>query len=693
VRSSATAEDLPTASFAGQQETYLNVHDDEELLRACQKCFASLFTDRAIIYRIEKGFDHFKVALSIGVQKMIRSDLACSGVMFTLDPETGFKDVVTINASYGLGESIVQGLVTPDEYVVHKPTFQAGFKSIIKKYVGAKQAKMIYTDSAELIKTVPVSSQQQHEFVLTDDEILELAQFSLIIEREYSALKKSWTPMDIEWAKDGIDGKLYIIQARPETVQARKDNNVLLQYRLKDLAHNAKPLVTGQSIGQKIATGAVRVIHNVTEIAQLQEGEILVTQMTDPDWVPAMRKAAGIITDHGGRTCHAAIVSRELGLAALVGAGNATELLQNEENVTLDCSRGAIGAVYKGILPFTTTKIKLSTLPKPCVPYMVNIADPDSAFECSFLPVAGVGLARVEFIISNTIKIHPMALIHPDKITDAATQKKIDELTEGYTDKKSFFVDSLSQGIGMIAAGFYPRPVIVRFSDFKTNEYRNLIGGIYFEPEEENPMLGFRGASRYYNERYKDAFALECAALKKARDVMGLTNIIIMVPFVRTTQEAQAVMREMKVHGLVRGKNNLKVYMMCELPANVVLMQKFSKYFDGFSIGSNDLTQFTLGVDRDSQMLADLFDERDEAVKEMLKLAIAGARKNKKSIGICGQAPSDYPELLPFLINCGISSISLNADSVIQALKKSVRFCKKSFFTRIRNYFFRRRVN
>ncbi|HEB41483.1 MAG TPA: phosphoenolpyruvate synthase, partial [Candidatus Dependentiae bacterium] len=674
VRSSATAEDLPTASFAGQQETYLNVRGDEQLLVSCKKSMASLFTDRAIVYRIEQGFDHFDVALSVGVQKMIRSDLASAGVIFSLDTESGFKEVVLIESSWGLGEAIVKGLVIPDEFMVFKPTLAQNFKPIIKKQLGTKTAKIIYANSDT--KTVPVPRAEQEQFSLTDDEILELARITVIIEDHYSALKNKWSPMDIEWAKDGIDGKIYVIQARPETVHAVKKETVLQQYVLKDgfQAHEKQLLLTGLSIGQQIVSGKVRIIEDVRDSGQVQEGDIIVTGMTDPDWVPVMKKAAGIVTDRGGRTCHAAIVSRELGITAIVGTHDATKKIEDKQVVTLDCSRGNVGFIYEGTIPFVVQDIRLTEIPTIPVALMVNIADPDSAFQVSFLPTAGVGLARLEFIITYSIKIHPLALIHPDRIKDKKVLQEIEMSTAAYPNKADFFVDRLAQGISMIAAAFYPRTVIVRLSDFKSNEYRNLIGGIYFEPEEENPMLGFRGASRYCHERYKEAFALECAALKKVRDTMGLTNVRIMVPFVRTVKEAVGVLREMKNNGLEKGVNGLQVVMMSEVPSNVLLVDEFSKLFDGFSIGSNDLTQLTLGVDRDSELLADIFDERDEAVKKIMKLAIEGAHRNGRYIGICGQAPSDYPEIAQFVISCGIDSISLNPDSVLPFL---MRYAKK----------------
>jgi pyruvate,water dikinase len=668
VRSSATAEDLPTASFAGQQDTFLNVVGDDDLLNACKKSMASLFNDRAIIYRIDQGFDHFKVALSIGVQKMIRSDGAVSGVAFSLDTESGFRDVVMIEASYGLGESIVQGLVTPDEYIVHKPTLHDGFVPIIKKTCGDKKTKIVYCSSGDVaVKTVDVPLDDQHMFALSDEEIIELAQFIVTIEKYYSSLKNGWSPMDIEWAKDARDGKLYIVQARPETIYAGKKALVLQQYTFNNNVQK-EVVVVGLSIGHKIVSGVARVVKGAQDIAQVKEGDIIVTEMTDPDWVPVMKRAAGIVTDRGGRTCHAAIVSRELAIPAIVGTKNGTTAIKNGDTITLDCFHGAVGTVYKGKLAYTIDETVLDDIPTLPVAVMVNIADPDSALQLSFLPVAGVGLARLEFIITNFIKVHPMALLYPERVEDKVVRAEIDTLTASYKNKIDFFVEQLSQGVGMIAAAFYPRPVVVRLSDFKSNEYRNLLGGSYFEPIEENPMIGFRGASRYYNERYKEAFALECQALLRVRAVMGLKNVKIMIPFVRTVQEAQFVVDEMALHGLVRGDDGLELVMMCEVPSNVIMIEEFSRYFDGFSIGSNDLTQLVLGVDRDSTILASLFDERDEAVNKMMVMAIEGAHKSGRYIGICGQAPSDYPEIAEFLIKAGIDSLSLNADSVLPFL-------------------------
>jgi len=674
VRSSATAEDLPTASFAGQQDSYLNISGEKELLDSYKKCVASLFNDRAIAYRIEQGFDHLKVALSVGVQKMIRSDLGCSGVAFSLDTETGFKDVVTIDASWGLGESIVQGVVIPDEFIVYKPMLSAGFAPIIKKRLGNKQTKIIYGGDGPT-KTITTSEDEQKTFTLTDTQILDLAKMVMTIEDHYSQKKGSWSPMDVEWARDGIDNKIYIIQARPETIHSGVAQNAhqITTYRLLSESKQAsKPhvLITGQSIGQQIVSGVARVIKSAQDIDQIQTGDILVTVMTDPDFVPIMKKAAGIITDQGGRTCHAAIVSRELKIPAIVGTMHVTSTIKTGQQVTIDCSQGKTGFVYDGLIQSEKVVVQLGQLPKLSVDVMVNIGDPDAAFATQKLPTQGVGLARLEFIISNTIKVHPMACVHPEKVTDKKIQKELDDLTYAYADKKQFFVDSLAQGVGMIAAAFYPRPVIVRLSDFKTNEYRNLLGGTYFEPIEENPMLGFRGASRYYHEQYRQAFALECAAMKKVRNEMGLTNIKIMIPFVRTVDEAHKVLQEMKSHELHRGNNGLEIYMMCEIPSNVILIDEFSALFDGFSIGSNDLTQLTLGVDRDSSFLSQFFDERDPAVLKMLKLAVEGSKRNKIHCGICGQAPSDFPEIAQFLIDEGIDSISLNADSVLPFLQR-----------------------
>jgi pyruvate, water dikinase len=677
VRSSATAEDLPDASFAGQQDTYLHVQGIENVLTYYKKCLASLFTDRAIAYRKEQGFDQVEIALSVGIQKMIRSDIACSGVAFSLDTESGFTGVVVINASCGLGEAIVQGSVTPDEYIVHKETLEQGFAPIIKKQLGKKSIKMIYGDSYDnLTKMVSVPQEDQYHYCLNNDEILELSRMVMTIEKHYSQQYRNpnfkSTAMDIEWAKDGIDGKIYIVQARPETVHAGKQANILHLYELEvnRVTIEDNIIVKGISVGQQIASGTARIINNVEEIDHISPTDIIITDMTNPDWVPAMKQAAGIITNQGGRTCHAAIVSRELGIPAIVGTQHATEKIVSGQHITLDCSNGTVGIVYDGIIPFTITELQLDNISTPPVPIMVNIADPDSAFKTSFLPTAGIGLVRLEFIITNALKIHPMALIYPDVITDPNIIEKIEQTTAAYNSKTEFFVEQLACAVGMMAAAFYPRPIIVRFSDFKSNEYYDLVGGSYFEPIEENPMIGFRGASRYYHERYKEAFALECHAMKIVRERMGLTNVKLMIPFCRTLTEAEKVINEMRINGLERGVNGLEVIMMCELPSNVMLIEEFSKYFDGFSIGSNDLTQTTLGIDRDSALVSPIFDERDQAVKKMLIKAIKGANKTGTYIGICGQAPSDFPELADFLIETGINSVSLTPDTVIPFLMR-----------------------
>ncbi|MCD4806521.1 MAG: phosphoenolpyruvate synthase [Methanococcoides sp.] len=665
VRSSATAEDLPNASFAGQQETYLNVHGYHSLKDACNRCLASLFTDRAISYRVHHKFDHFKVGLSIGVMKMVRSDLASSGVIFTIDTESGFEDVVFITGSYGLGENIVQGLVNPDEFYVFKPTLKEGYMPIIKKRIGSKEIKMIYGrgDSRILTRNVEVPLADQRKFCINDDEILTLAKYAATIEDHYSKKKGKAVPMDIEWAKDGNTDELFIVQARPETVQSRKRKDVLETYFLDE---RSDVLVTARSVGDKIATGTVHVIDDVSKLSSFKHGEILVADTTTPDWEPIMKRAAAIITNKGGRTCHAAIVSRELGVPAVVGAQDATEKLKNGMDVTISCAEGDIGRVYDGILHFHIETVDLKGLGKTKTEMMMNLGNPEEAFSLSMIPNDGIGLARLEFIISSYIKVHPMALIHPEKVEDESVLEEIEKLTAGYKSKEDYFVEKLSQGVATIVASFYPKPVVVRMSDFKSNEYASLIGGKYFEFEESNPMIGFRGASRYYDERYREGFALECKAMKKVRDEMGLTNLILMIPFCRRVEEAEKVIAEMKKNGLERGQNGLQVYVMCEIPSNVLLIDEFSKYFDGFSIGSNDLTQLTLGVDRDSEILASSFDERDEAVKKMVSMAVQGAKRNGKHSGICGQAPSDFPEFAEFLVREGIESISLNPDSVMK---------------------------
>jgi pyruvate,water dikinase len=665
VRSSATAEDLPDASFAGQQETYLNVRGEAALLDACRRAFASLFTDRAISYRADKGFDQVPIALSVGVQRMVRSDLASSGVMFTLDTETGFRDVVLINASYGLGETIVQGSVTPDEYCVFKPTLKKGFRPILQKTIGSKEFKLVYDEGgSRAVKTVPVAAGDRARCALDEDDILTLARWGCAIEDHYSRARGREMPMDIEWAKDGRSGELFVVQARPETIHARSDARVLEQYHLRE---HGRVLATGRSVGSRIATGAARVIPNAADLRQFQAGEILVTDKTDPDWEPIMKKAAAIVTNRGGRTCHAAIVSRELGVPALVGTANGTDAIATGQVVTVSCAEGDTGFVYEGARRFEVERIDLSSIERPATKIMMNVGNPDEAFALSFIPNDGVGLARLEFIINTAIGVHPMALVRYAQLGGQA-RADVDRLTAGYTDKPAFFVDKLAEGVATIAAAFYPKDVIVRLSDFKTNEYARLAGGIGFEPYEENPMIGFRGASRYYDERYRDGFALECRALKTVRETMGLSNVKIMVPFCRTLDEARRVVDEMARHGLRRRDNGLELYMMVEIPSNVILLSQFAQYFDGFSIGSNDLTQLTLGVDRDSEIVAHVFDERDQAVRELIAQAIRQARVLGRKIGLCGQAPSDYPEFADFLVECGIDSMSLNPDAVLRTM-------------------------
>ncbi|MEB3884879.1 phosphoenolpyruvate synthase [Lyngbya sp. CCY1209] len=662
VRSSATAEDLPDASFAGQQETYLNIRGLKAVLQATRKCFASLFTDRAISYRTLKGFDHFDVALSIGVQKMVRSDLATSGVMFSIDTETGFKNAVLITAAYGLGETVVQGAVNPDEYKVFKPTLREGFRPILEKRLGSKAMKMIY-DRTHSTRTVPVPEAQQRQFALSDNEILKLARWALAIEDHYSQIRGGYSPMDIEWAKDGQTGELFVVQARPETVESQKCDRVLRQYHIHG---GGEVLAEGRAVGDRVGQGKARVILNVQRIDEFRPGEVLVTQKTDPDWEPIMKKASAIITNSGGRTCHAAIIAREMGIPAIVGCGNATDAVRSGQEVTVSCAEGETGKVYEGLIPFAIAETVLDDLPKTRTQILMNVGNPEEAFRLASVPCDGVGLARLEFIIANHIKVHPLALIHFDDIEDEAARREIERLTAGFEQKPDYFVDKLAHGIGTIAAAFYPNPVVVRMSDFKSNEYANLLGGRQFEPEEENPMIGWRGASRYTDSKYRAAFALECRALKRVRDEMGLANVIPMIPFCRTPEEGRNVLAEMEKHGLKRGENSLQVYVMCELPSNVLLADEFCQVFDGFSIGSNDLTQLTLGLDRDSGLVAHIFDERDEAVKRMVKWAIAAAKKHGRKIGICGQAPSDYPEFARFLVEAGIDSISLNPDSVLK---------------------------
>lgn len=661
VRSSATAEDLPEASFAGQQETFLNITGGKELLDACRRCYASLFTDRAISYRDAHGFDHMKVALSVGVQKMVRSDRASAGVMFSIDTETGFPEAVVINASWGLGENVVKGAVTPDEYMVFKPLLRdPQLKPIIEKSLGTKEKKMVYaTGGTGTTRNVDTTMGERRAFVLEDGEIVQLARWASVIERHYGV------PMDMEWAKDGDTGELFIVQARPETVQSRREADVFTSYALKE---KGELLLTGLAIGQAVSAGSALVIKSADEIGRFEEGAILVTGMTDPDWVPIMKKAKGIVTDYGGRTSHAAIVSRELGIPAVVGTGSATKVLRDGEEITLSCAEGDQGHIYKGMLEFEETEMRLEDVPRVKTQMMMNISSPAAAFRWWRLPVRGVGLARMEFIVNNIIKIHPMALVRFDQVEDANARRAIEELTAGYGDKAEYFIENLAYGIARIAASRYPDEVIVRMSDFKTNEYADLIGGRQFEPEEENPMLGFRGASRYYSDRYREGFALECRALKRVRDEIGMTNVVIMIPFCRTLEEADRVLDVLSHNGLRRGERGLQVYVMAEIPSNIILAEQFAERFDGFSIGSNDLTQLVLGVDRDSAELKALFDERNEAVKRMIRSLIETAHRSGVKVGLCGQAPSDYPEFAEFLVEAGIDSISLNPDSVLPVI-------------------------
>ena len=662
VRSSATAEDLPDASFAGQQDTILNVKGEAKLIEACHQCYASLWTDRAISYRTAKGFDHFDVALSIGIQPMVRSDIACSGVMFTIDTESGFRDAVVINGAWGLGEAVVQGMATPDEWIIYKPTLKLGFRPIVCRKLGVKEVKMVFGDDGAGTQVRDVVETQRNRFCLAGFEVLQLAQWACAIEDHYSKRAGRHQPMDIEWAKDGITGELFILQARPETVHAQQTENYVEKYRLT--GDHGAPLVTGVAVGQKIGHGKAHVLLDPDRLTSFKQGEILVTSMTDPAWEPIMKRASAIVTDRGGRTCHSAIISRELGIPCIVGSGNATELLRSGTDITVSCAEGDRGNIYYGKIDFAVEKHQITDTERPRTKVMMNVGDPDHAFSVSRLPNDGVGLARLEFIINNHIGIHPMALVNYPNLRRREDIELISNriLEE---DPKEFFVRSLAEGIGRIAAAFYPKPVIVRMSDFKSNEYAMLIGGKEFEPEEENPMIGFRGASRYYDDRYKAGFRLECLALQRAREDMGLTNITPMIPFCRTVEEGEKVIALMAEHGLVQGENGLEIYAMCELPANVVFADEFLKVFDGYSIGSNDLTQLALGLDRDSEMVAHLFDERNGAVEKMVSMAIDAAIRSGKKIGICGQAPSDYPEFAEFLVRKGINSISLNPDTVI----------------------------
>jgi len=671
VRSSATAEDLPEASFAGQQETFLNVSGQDDLLEACRRCYASLFTDRAIAYREEQGFDHMDVALSVGVQTMVRSDKSGSGVMFTIDTETGFPDVVVINAAWGLGENVVQGTVNPDEYIVFKPLLDEEHVPIVGKHLGEKERKMVYSKkgASSPTKNVSTSKTERRTFVLDDGEVLQLARWAVAIEKHYGHA------MDIEWARDGESGEMFIVQARPETVQSQKQAGALHTYTLEE---RGEELVSGLAIGEAVSSGRAVVVHDVEEGDQIEKGDVLVTGMTDPDWVPLMKKASAIVTDHGGRTSHAAIVSRELGFPAIVGTGDATELIRDGQDVTVSCAEGEVGYVYKGLLEYSEQEVDLEGIPETDTRIMMIIASPAAAFRWWRLPARGVGLARMEFIVNNWIKVHPMALVRFDELEDRKAKRTIEKLTRGYDDKTEYFVERLARGIGRIAASQYPDPVIVRMSDFKTNEYADLIGGEDFEPAEANPMLGFRGASRYTSERYREGFALECRAIRRVRETMGLTNVVVMIPFCRTLEEADRVLEVMGEEGLSRGENGLEVYVMAEIPSNIVLAEEFAERFDGFSIGSNDLTQLTLGVDRDSEELSDLFDERNDAVKRMIALLIERAHAAGRKVGICGQAPSDHEEFADFLVAEGIDSISLNPDSVVGVARRVAEFERRS---------------
>jgi pyruvate,water dikinase len=658
VRSSATAEDLPTASFAGQQETYLNIRGTNNLLATCKQVFASLFTDRAISYRVDKGFTHMDVALSIGVQQMVRSDIGASGVMFSIDTETGFRDVVFITSAYGLGENVVQGAVNPDEFYVFKPTLATGKRPILKRQLGEKAVKMIYTSdpmAGMSTHNVRVSREERRKFSITDDEVLQLARYAASIENHYGR------PMDIEWAKDGESGKLYIVQARPETVEAGKDATVHEVFHLKS---RGKVLSTGKSVGQKIASGKARVILEASHMFELQPGEVLITDMTDPDWEPVMKVASAIVTNRGGRTCHAAIIARELGIPAVVGTGDTTHAINTGQMVTVSCAEGDTGLVYEGEQEFEVEKIDLSHLEKPKTKIMLNLGNPELAFEISRLPAEGVGLARLEFIINNAIRVHPRALLEYDKL-DEQTRLKVDEIAAGYPGLRDYYVDRLAEGVGTIAAAFHPRPVIVRMSDFKSNEYAQLIGGEQFEPKEENPMIGFRGAYRYPSADFAESFSMECEAMRQVREEMGLDNVALMIPFVRSVEEGRKVLELMEKNGLKRGENGLQIYVMCEIPANALLADQFLEHFDGFSIGSNDLTQLTLGVDRDSGLVTGV-DERNPAVLKLMEMAIEACQRHGKYVGICGQAPSDFPEITKWLVERGIGSISLNPDSILR---------------------------
>lgn len=674
VRSSATAEDLPDASFAGQQETYLNVRGPAALIDSVRNCFASLFTDRAISYRENFKYDHFAVGLSVCIQKMVRSDLGASGVAFSIDTESGFKDAVVINASFGLGELIVQGSVSPDEYIVFKPALKNGFSSIIEKKLGNKDKMMVYGDDPdERVKIIPVEKVMQKRFSLREDTVLQLANWVVKIEEYYTRIRNKWTPMDVEWAIDGLSKELFIVQARPETIHSQKNHRLITEYSIDDENRADKLIAKGIAVGDKIASGKVNILFSldkrVTEGHEFKNGDVLVTDMTDPDWEPIMKKASAIITNKGGRTCHAAIVARELGVPAIVGTGNITEMLTDGQLITASCAEGDVGLIYKGEIKFKKEQFNLDELPEIKTPLMLNVASPAMAFNFSHLPNKGVGLAREEFIINNYIQVHPLALMQHKQLNDAALTAEIEKRITGFENEEDFFINKLAYGIAKIAAAFYPEKVIVRFSDFKSNEYYNLLGGNHFEPHEENPMIGWRGASRYYSNEYKAAFGLECKAIKKVRDEMGLHNVVVMIPFCRTVSELLKVQETMNEYGLVRGENQLELFLMAEIPSNVLMADEFAKHIDGFSIGSNDLTQLTLGLDRDSSLVAHLYDERNEAVKKMIRMLIESAKKNKVKVGICGQGPSDFPDFAQFLVELGIDSISVTPDSVFKTIK------------------------
>ena len=668
VRSSATAEDLPTASFAGQHESFLNVHGAERVVEATRRCFASLFTDRAVSYRIDQGFDHLAVALSVGIMKMVRSDVAASGVLFTLDTESGFPDVVFITGSYGLGENVVQGAVDPDEFYVHKPTYNHGYRAVLRRRLGGKQMRMVYAQGrgGQTTANIPTSDADRARFCITDEEVLTLAGYGIAVENHYSRHAGHAVPMDVEWAKDGLDGRLYLVQARPETVASQTDSAILREYHLEG---GGQVLAQGRAVGAAVASGPVRVIPDGPALTAFQPGEVLVADTTTPDWEPVMKTAAAIVTNRGGRTCHAAIVARELGIPAVVGANDATLTLAEQGTVTVSCAEGEIGRVYEGAIPFAVTQVDLTEVVLPLTELMVNVGNPDGAFQLSRLPVAGVGLARMEFIISESIRAHPMALLFPDRIVDELERGRVAEMIAGHDSGAAYFVERLSEGVATIAAAFYPRPVIVRMSDFKTNEYAQLLGGAGFEPSEANPMIGFRGASRYAHPAYAPGFGLECASMKRVRDEMGFDNVKLMIPFCRRVEEGRRVLAAMAAHGLRRGENGLEVYVMCEIPNNVVQVDAFAELFDGFSIGSNDLTQLVLGVDRDSELVAFDFDERDPGVVAMIRQAVEGAHRHNRHVGICGQAPSDFPEVVRELVGMGIDSISLNPDTVLKTAR------------------------